>query len=122
MPDVNYCLRWRGSNNAVEGWVELKWANLTQGAGTLFLNQHKVLQSQQNWHAKQSHSGGRSFLLTGRGNYVYLHRAMFDDVTGMCNLDDANTWSAIDAARSAELRIPVQDARLGRELLYCLTR
>ena len=116
MPDVNYCLRWRGNSAAQEGWVELKWANDTR-LDARFLNQHKMSTGQINWHA---HSGGRSHLITGRGACVFVHTAVYQ--ASGCTLDLANYWTVKQAIEKAALYLDVKARNFPRDLLYVLTR
>ena len=58
IPDVNYCF------DGVEGWIEFKSPIEPKRESTpLFGSNHRMRQSQMNWHLRQRQAGGISYIM-----------------------------------------------------------
>lgn len=111
IPDINYCI------NGVEGWIELKSPTEPKREHTpLFGSNHRLLQSQMNWHLTQRRAGGISFVLICTEHWWLLIEGKHADV-----INDLTLWQLIDLAVWSAAR-PVKYATLWsslREHLQC---
>lgn len=111
IPDVNYCIE------GVEGWIEFKSPIEPKRESTpLFGSNHRMRQSQMNWHLRQRQAGGISYILIASDKRWLLIDGQHAD-----EINDLTVPQLIDIALWRVTR-PVTDAghwSILREQLQC---
>lgn len=92
MPDVNYCIE------GVEGWIEFKSPKEPKRDSTpLFGSNHRVRQSQMNWHLRQRQAGGVSYILISTDRrWLLIDGKQADEINDLTTqqLTDIAVWKA----------------------------
>lgn len=99
IPDVNYCIE------TIEGWIELKSAETTARDSSLFLSGTELRDEQVTWHLLQHRAGGRSYVLTARGDEVFVHEGYVVEALQRASLAQARVLArSVFAYRDAWAR------------------